>query len=634
MAKFEIASDVYKTIISWYWTKRPKETIEEYIKRIDKYQENKKFMDHHDNINKLKKNELNTYDVTFLHKLLPIICYDKISKTGSRKNKERMRDREKIECHLKFIKEFRNDISHEREKAMDEEQLNKLRKHSIDCLSIAAKFCGVDNKTKQDKISKILADFDKLFEDTATPETRDEVIKSALIIRGRREITKATRRFVPLSDDYRINIDIDKVFYVIDLSYQRNQDEDCMGSRTDLDATEKITFKCSKIFLHMTESVTILSGDAGSGKTTLIRKLFNDILRSTEDHSWKGCFDGVERFKLPLYIECRTEKSVCLAELMRNHFLKQMDGFNDNKVSRTLDILDGIIFLIDGYDEAKDTCKELVAEVARYCHASQKRAFCIISSRVESAKHLMSILSNSSVNFHCLSFEKITDENDQKYFLQKYSNLTKLKLGKSNELVESFIKLRRDVQKIFTTPSMLAMFCRLFKQDRANGVSNAQNVHEVYAALFESCQKKMENLIQEHNWAVRVTPSSIAKKIMSKLCSYSLKLWRQQEFTFSKEERDDLVDECATDYCSEDIDFQQILSCILSPEESLLHTEPESFQFPHLTIQEFCAANHIVADLCKPDRLNGNRVSSLKDVIGWEARTSSDKIRFASLFSI
>ena len=260
-------------------------------------------------------------------------------------------------------------------------------------------------------------------------------------------------------------------------------------------------------------------------------------------------------------------------------------------------MIPSLIFLVDGYDEAGPKCQNLVKEVLNICSNGKKRASCIVTSRVEAADNLLTKLSESSIQCCSLSFKKITDINDQMSFLQKYSDA--LNKGDPNEMVQTFGTLLPEVQKVFSTPFMLTLFCRLFLENKASGILTAKSAQDVYQAFVVNCINKMTTLIKENSWAERVRPSSLAHKIMGRLCLISLGLWRENGYVVSVREINELTDELhGKKWCSAETDWTRILSCILSPEESQSLGEV-TYAFPHLSILEFLAARQITDDLLK-----------------------------------
>ena len=329
---------------------------------------------------------------------------------------------------MKFAKEFRNHLSHEKEKAVLDDWLQKLQENIVQGLESAAVLYGVADTEKKEKISEVKRAFDQLIEDTtSTPERRIMFIKSCIENLGRNELENLVQSKVPLPDNYLINASIDEVFYIITMSRKKEEHELTPDVDDSGKESNRVVFPCSEILDHLTGTTTIVSAGAGSGKTTLMRKIFIRYIcnANRQPSAATKCFKGAGNFTLPQYIECRSESSCNLLEYLRKLYRNFLFEFSDEEILRAFEMLSGLIFLVDGYDEADQPRRVFVKEVVEFCERSNGKSRCLISSRVEAANRLVSQLSPSSIRCRSLTFEKITDPADQQKFLQNYCNYFK-----------------------------------------------------------------------------------------------------------------------------------------------------------------------------------------------------------------
>ena len=532
--------------------------------------------------NKLGRMDLTVVDVTFLHSLVPVVCFDKMAHPLTREYNKRLTDPSTLEHNLKSVKDTRNDICHDEARAVQDYVFDQLKTSILNCLEIAAQNFSIDDLAKQEKVREVNEAFAGIINDTtSTPERLVQFIRDWLISDGRDEIARTVRESVPLADNYSVIVPVDDIFYELQLS--------CRETSDDKLTTHKISFKCFEIFRHIHENIAILYGEAGSGKTTLIRKMFCEFLKSEADNP-NLSFTGVNRFALPLFIECRSENSSSLVQYLKNIFNKQLYQYTDSVVLKAIDCFEGIAFFIDGIDEANRNCQDLIEDVVKYCKTNKQHSFCFITSRVEAGSIFEAKLSMESVKSSAISIEKIVNQNEQIGFLKKYCN--SLHTNNSNQLVDAFSKVLFEVQNVFSTPIMLSLFCRLALEDQAN-VTNTRNIYDVYSALYESYERRVENLIRVNNWTTGST-SFLARRILHTFCQLSLRLWRRGSFKVEVDDIDKLYAEWQEEGRTDDINYDLILSCILSPEFTFRYRGQKMFQFPHLSIQEFMAAKAVV----------------------------------------
>ena len=641
----ELGPLVYILIIEAVWSKKKDETIGEYIQTNNlleacgmKESVRNKWLS--DNSEKLKEKDVRSFDITFLSVLLPIICHPQICRQGVEEWKTRVNDPTKIEHFLNLIKEFRNDNAHERKKAVQNARLSKLQSDMLKCLELAAQLYGLGQSVEDEWIGRVNDGFSKLIEDTSsTPERRAKFVSDCLIKYGHEEMENMARRTITYGNVHnKMTLLIDDIFYVLEFSCAvekiGNTQLGQHGEKESAASTERFTFKCYEVFENDKKAIIIISGEAGSGKTTVFRKIFGDIVRAKGGHCVSS-FTGIDRFRLALYIECRSEISCNLTEFMGNNFPKWVLPYQSSEVLMALNSIDGLLFLIDGYDEADDVRRNLVQEVIQLCNRSRGRALCIISSRVEAANLLAEKLSDDSVGYDHFSFEKITSPKDRIIFLEKYSAGLKEKTASHNannstDIVTTFRNLASTAQKVFVTPIMLALFCQLCHEDERNGVADITTAHDVYELLYTNCFNKITKMIRDNKWSKVVRPSFLAEKIMNKLCLYSVQLWRLNKYVFDMSNVDKFVQEFSeSNWCSESIDFDRILSCILSPEQSVKGTTT-SLAFAHLSIQEHLCSKQITKDLlsaeCPTSQTDTSTDSSwsftaIERCIGLEVRT-------------
>ena len=131
------------------------------------------------------------------------------------------------------------------------------------------------------------------------------------------------RTRVSLPDRRAMSVLIKDVFYIVSF----------LKEFWDGKRHTKASFKCSEILSNTDQTVTIIRGEAGTGKTVFLRELLRDILEAREDNPSNACFEGATKYNLALPIECRFEESGSLVEFMRNNFHTFMSQYTDARSS-------------------------------------------------------------------------------------------------------------------------------------------------------------------------------------------------------------------------------------------------------------------------------------------------------------
>ena len=574
--------------------------------------------------------DLNVADVTYLHTLLPFVCFDKVAHPMTEEYNKRLADPDTLEHKVKKIKDKRNDVFHEEQTAASEQAFKSLKDNILDCLDKASVEFKITPSEKQSKVSAVNDLFRGIVNDTSTSNERlKRFITDWLISSGPREVGNTVKDSIPLGDDYSINVPIDPIFHIVTLS--------CEAVGPNKFSAERMLFKCSEIFQHLRGNITIINGEAGSGKTMLIRKMFLETLRNLGVIEGQECFKGVGNFILALFIECRSEKSSTLVEYLKFTFV-QLKGLEDHVVLEVIDSMKGLVFFIDGNDEANVSCRNLIDDITKYCGNEKHQSVCFVTSRNEAGAKLQRDLSSKSIKSTALVIEKITSLHDKKSYLRKYSGY--LAEGKTGQLIAAFSQLPPNVEDVLSTPILLALFCRLIFENTEN-ISQVKNLNDVYEALFQSIEGKVIHLIEVNGWAVAGSAEVTAMNLMATFYRFSLDLWQRGSFDVKTKDISVLFDDWLCILGSKSIECNRILSCMLTPERSIRLKKQLTFQYPHLSIQEFAAAKAIVSTFLvenkerksKPDKVfklfrrSKDKINLLDKCIGFEIHEDHDKLR-------
>ena len=186
-----VLPDVYNVIIDWEMGNKTSYTdFDEFMdknKIVDKRilaKSEEKWLKNNDN--HLKDMKFDNFDVTFLHQLVHIICRKNLSAMGTKEWEDKVKVPGSLESCLKSLKEFRNNLSHDKEIISQPELFWKMKTKIIETLTCAAQL--LDKNTELDEVVHEVTEKLKKIENSSTfsHEERVEIIEKTFINRMRR----------------------------------------------------------------------------------------------------------------------------------------------------------------------------------------------------------------------------------------------------------------------------------------------------------------------------------------------------------------------------------------------------------------------------------------------------------------
>jgi hypothetical protein len=118
------------------------------------------------------------------------------------------------------------------------------------------------------------------------------------------------------------------------------QSHDCLDLEQEVGTDRVETLFGTEEELYPSPSLVVLQGSAGTGKTTLVRKMELDWATGT---LYPGCFDYV------FYVSCR--ETVLLPKCDLHHLIFWCCGDNQAPVTEILKQPELLLFILDGFDE-------------------------------------------------------------------------------------------------------------------------------------------------------------------------------------------------------------------------------------------------------------------------------------------
>jgi hypothetical protein len=184
------------------------------------------------------------------------------------------------------------------------------------------------------------------------------------------------------------------------------------------------------------KSVVIISGVAGTGKSTLLSQYYKEIKKAKPDH-W------VIRINLVDYEAILKQDNTTLSnavDILINelHVIDDKSSFSRSLLRKRLETGDRIIFMFDGFDEINDFCQNKAIELMRAI-IENKSIQLYVTTRphmLDKLQFQLSQLSYSLENF---------DRNDQIDFLIKYWEKELDLIGDTNGPIQQYAEFLIDL---------------------------------------------------------------------------------------------------------------------------------------------------------------------------------------------
>ena len=386
------------TVAMWGSQKDDAQTFEDYLKNVKNITNRvfKKNFFSSDDLSKINQNSFDALDVTFLSKLLPLMC-DGIADLVEWKN---INDSSSLEYHLNQIKNMRNSIMHEPHgAALDKDLVDKVETTALKLLDIAgAKYGkGTDEiNAAQDEARKLISNIKKT---AFTEEGKIHFYQQRLLDEGLPKLREKIQKHGFISP-YFEHV---KSFCSLQLTYKKG-------------GAEK-TISCEDIFTHAKEKgiqILIIEGQSGAGKSQLMKELQSDILRET-----RKIFKESDEFDTPLLFECRKQTCETIAKFASEEFpclgaTSTEEGLTEKVLSRMKSLL-----LVDGVDEANEVSKKMLDHIIAFLK-NNREIICTFTSRPFSAEEFRKKLKKQGFsNFQTLALKALTSREEQMKFLCK-----------------------------------------------------------------------------------------------------------------------------------------------------------------------------------------------------------------------
>ncbi|XP_018016333.1 uncharacterized protein LOC108673063 [Hyalella azteca] len=259
---------------------------------------------------------------------------------------------------------------------------------------------------------------------------------------------------------------------------------------SDGGVTERISYR--HILKRTNEDgrkATVLVGEAGSGKTTVVKNIVSQFLGIIPVE-----VEFLKEIHLLLFLECRDRTTTSLENALKNNFPQA-----SRKISLSLDSFCslGNIIIIDGYDEVNESSSDVINQILRQMK-SMISCQILLTTRPHRADQLKILLNSSGIQFTTFELVPLSEEEDQLEFLRRYEENSSAEAPSSLGMTLSFKRLLPEVKQFFVYPINLVLFYFLYtySPETIESWETSNDVIEQMLILYEKFIAK--KLLERH----------------------------------------------------------------------------------------------------------------------------------------
>ncbi len=194
-------------------------------------------------------------------------------------------------------------------------------------------------------------------------------------------------------------------------------------------------------FSHLKEngnekSVVIISGVAGTGKSTILCYYYEEIKKAKPDH-WVIRINLVDHYEATSKLYNITRSNVVDIFINELHVIDDKSSFSRSLLRKRLETGDRIIFMFDGFDEVNEMCQDKAIELMKAITKDNS-----IQLYVTTRPHMLDKLQFqlSQLSYSLANFQR----NDQIDFLIKYWEKELNLIGDKNGPIQQFAEFLVD----------------------------------------------------------------------------------------------------------------------------------------------------------------------------------------------
>ena len=331
-------------------------------------------------------------------------------------------------------------------------------------------------------------------------------------------------------------------------------------SRVD---NQEFTIPSNTIDFLTNNKKTLISSTAGMGKSTVVKKIFIDVLQS--------------KFGIPIFIELRrlTDKNSIVGEILNR--LKPVYGKIDAKGLFAMVEQGNFIFIFDGFDEIQDKHKsKVIQKINDFISKTNKNNF-IITSRPETALSTFADFKEFSIKD--LEIEEAFDvlRNYGKSLEYSKELINKIK----NEALES-------IREFLKNPLLVSLLYKAYEYKRRIPYKKHLFYSQVFDALYENHDLTKEGFTRDKKCKLDINNFQAVLRYIA----YKTAIIRKTEYTKSELEELLIMSRSFTGLTFSSSDFvKDLISSV-----PLFTVEGNYYNWSHKSLQDYFAARFIQID--------------------------------------
>ena len=347
-------------------------------------------------------------------------------------------------------------------------------------------------------------------------------------------------------------------------------------------------------------SVTIIVGEAGAGKSTLVRQIARQFLNQSTH-----CLMKISEFEILYYYECRNEFVSSFENLVIETFPTTLEKLGERQLLACFPHMKNLV-IIDGFDERHDVSTKVFISFLDKVNKSKLSNF-IITTRPYAVCDLQMFLNDKRICHRVCNLVDIGNMSDQIRFLKRYEDFAD---DDVKGLVTTFKDLPSELREYFKLPIQLVWVFFLYLED-SDSVKSWLVVSDALKHTWRYYERVLTHKLRQK---VAINLESFIRKIMqeiSRFCFYNL---AAQSVIFRKKDMDKMIDKCMEIIEQRRLDNMVDAQHLFSSLESIFLSKnyqdnSKGYQLYHKTHQELFASKFLI------EKLRNNENQSVCDVI-------------------
>lgn len=575
----EIIPQVFRLVFKW-GCKGEKSTYHTFIEYFDSLSigqgKRRKFFHGNDLIKLSQCTSTEELDASLLFKLIQISC------SGLKPCKDEVwieNDESKLECLLWNLKEQRNSVCHDvASVATSSTIFHQIRSTTRQTLVVAGSKYSIDQVIIDAEVNNLEGSISNMAK--TKEEKRRIEVQYNFWKEGFSESKLYWESYCTLDECIFSGKKFNRseVFYPVKIATT------ILGDPAEL-SIKKETMPYNMILDNwLTEdksSVTILIGEAGSGKSTLVKviaeQFFNLASRKIR---------SLQRFHLLYVLECKSRIYNSLESFVQSTFPRTCQWLGLQDVTDSFPFL-GNLVIIDGYDEINECSALVLKEIIHYIKIIPNSQL-VFTTRPHATNNLKYFLKKEGLHYRSCEMMPIIEEEEQLNFLNRYRRIDPTTSAEG--LLAAFANQNSDIKRIFFAfPTNLVLFYFLFSKSKGelDNVTDTNVVTDRMIFLYKTCilnkfaSDGIKNL------------EAMVDSILEMISEYAFASLGMDRTSFLDNDILDISNKCRKiirNYGAlHVIDTKQILFTIFRTVRQPLPKSTIRYQFHHKSVQEMFA---------------------------------------------